>query len=55
MSTTAIIMMVVALLVVWGGLTLAIMALRSKPERTDFPPGGVDDHREDMGIIEHDT
>ena len=55
MSTTAIIMMVVALVVVWGGLILAIVALRSRPERTEFPPGGEDDHREDQAIIEHDT
>ncbi|AEG42939.1 methionine/alanine import family NSS transporter small subunit [Isoptericola variabilis] len=55
MTTAAILMMIVALLVVWGGLIAAILWLRANPERTSYPEGGYDDHREDAGIIEHDT
>jgi hypothetical protein len=55
MSTEAIVTLVVALLIVWGGLALSIIALTRRPERATFPPGGDDDHREDDAIIEHDT
>ena len=55
MNTDAIAMMIVALLIVWGGLLVSILALRARPERTDFPPGGEDDHRQDDPIIQHDT
>lgn len=55
MSTEAILMMAVAMVIIWGGLIVSIMALRAHPDRTDLPPGGEDDHREDAGIIEHDT
>ena len=32
MSTSAIMMMIVAMLVIWGGLALAILNLRRSPE-----------------------
>ena len=53
--TTEAIIMLLAMLIMWGGLVVSIVALRSRPERDDLPPGGEDDHREDAGIIEHDT
>lgn len=55
MSTPAIVLLVLAILVVWGGLVVSALALRARPERTDFPPGGVDDHREDTAPVERDT
>lgn len=55
MTTEAILIMLLAMLIMWGGLVVSIIALRARPERDDLPPGGEDDHREDAGIIEHDT
>jgi hypothetical protein len=43
MSTTAIALLVVSLVVVWGGLALSIVALVRHPDRTDWPAGGDDD------------
>ncbi|KAB8169803.1 methionine/alanine import family NSS transporter small subunit [Streptomyces sp. 3MP-14] len=40
MSTSAIVMMIVAMLVVWGGLALAVLNLRGNP---DQPEPGPDD------------
>lgn len=37
MTTTAIIMMIVAMLVVWGGLIASILFMRSRPEVRDGP------------------
>ncbi|WP_402469571.1 methionine/alanine import family NSS transporter small subunit [Isoptericola aurantiacus] len=55
MTTEAILIMLVAMVIIWGGLVASILALRARPERPEYPPGAVDDHREDAGIIEHDT
>ncbi|WP_166844635.1 methionine/alanine import family NSS transporter small subunit [Isoptericola sp. BMS4] len=55
MNTEAIVIMIIAMLIVWGGLIVSIVALRARPERATYPPGGEDDHREDDAIIEHDT
>ncbi|ANC32113.1 methionine/alanine import family NSS transporter small subunit [Isoptericola dokdonensis] len=55
MSTEAVLMMIVALVIVWGGLVVSILALRARPERADYPAGGEDDHREDTEILRHDT
>ncbi|WP_353808306.1 methionine/alanine import family NSS transporter small subunit [Agromyces sp. SYSU T00194] len=55
MSGVAIAFLVIALLVVWGGLTASIVYLRHRPEAHAYPPGGEDDHREDEAPIEHDT
>ena len=35
MTTTAVVMMLVAMVVVWGGLVASILFLRSRPEVTD--------------------
>jgi hypothetical protein len=35
MSTSAIVMMVIALVVVWGGLVTAIIQIRRRPEVSD--------------------
>jgi hypothetical protein len=57
MSTGAIILLVLAIVVVWGGLVVSALALRAHPERagSDLPPGGEDDHREDTAPVERDT
>ncbi|CAM5634250.1 MULTISPECIES: methionine/alanine import family NSS transporter small subunit [Streptomyces] len=40
MSTSAIIMMIIAILIVWGGLITAILRLRNHPQPEDeLPPG----------------
>lgn len=39
MSTEAIALLIVSLVVVWGGLIVSIVALVRRPERTDFPQG----------------
>jgi hypothetical protein len=55
MSAEAAIMLIVTLVIVWGGLVVSILALRARPEREDYPAGGEDDHREDTEILRHDT
>ncbi|MGC5583668.1 methionine/alanine import family NSS transporter small subunit [Ornithinimicrobium sp. W1679] len=49
MTTSAIVMMLVAMAVVWGGLTASILFLRSRPEVTDGlhedPDLVIDDER----------
>jgi hypothetical protein len=55
MTGSAIALMVLSLLIVWGGLVVSIVALRARPERADFPSGAEDDHREDDSITERDT
>ncbi|MFG3404687.1 methionine/alanine import family NSS transporter small subunit [Streptomyces sp. NPDC048142] len=40
MSTSAIIMMIIAILIVWGGLVTAILRLRKHPDTPEqMPPG----------------
>ncbi len=39
MTTSAVILLVLAIVVVWGGLLVAILRLRAQPERADYPPG----------------
>ncbi|WP_156721933.1 methionine/alanine import family NSS transporter small subunit [Streptomyces apocyni] len=38
MSTSAIVMMVVSLVIVWGGLIAAILKLRAHPDEPEEPP-----------------
>ena len=58
MSGEAIALLVVSLLVVWGGLLVSIVALVRRPERADWPQGwqheGGQEDRPD-GPVEHDT
>lgn len=37
MSTEAIVLLVVSLLIVWGGLAVSILVLARQPERGDWP------------------
>ncbi|MFI6424884.1 methionine/alanine import family NSS transporter small subunit [Promicromonospora sp. NPDC050880] len=58
MSGAAIALLVVALVVVWGGLAVSIVALARRPERTDYPhgwqhEGGPEDRPDEP--VEHDT
>ncbi|QKJ19624.1 methionine/alanine import family NSS transporter small subunit [Microbacterium hominis] len=55
MTGIAITFLIFAIVIVWGGLVVSAVFLRRRPERTDYPPGGEDDHREDAAPIEHDT
>ncbi|MDZ8276219.1 methionine/alanine import family NSS transporter small subunit [Microbacterium aquimaris] len=55
MTPVAITSLILAVVIVWGGLIASALFLRARPEVESYPPGGIDDHREDLGIIEHDT
>ncbi|WP_454860596.1 methionine/alanine import family NSS transporter small subunit [Promicromonospora soli] len=58
MSAEAIALLVVSLLVVWGGLAVSIVALARRPERTEFPPGGEHEggpEERPEPPVEHDT
>jgi hypothetical protein len=58
MSGAAIALLIVSLVVVWGGLAVSILALARRPERTDWPqgsqPDGGPEDRPDEPV-EHDT
>lgn len=43
MNANAIVLMVVALLIVWGGLGVSIAMLMARPERTDWPEDSTPD------------
>lgn len=61
MTSIAITVMIISMVLVWGGLVVSALALRARSERTSYPDGGADpdggtdDHREDVAPIEHDT
>lgn len=55
MDPIAVAMLIVAALVVWGGLIASIVWLARRPETDSYPPGGADDERDDADIIERDT
>lgn len=55
MTPTAIVFLVGAILIVWGGLVASMLLLRSRPERADYPTGGGEDERDDAGPVERDT
>ncbi|MFD2793953.1 methionine/alanine import family NSS transporter small subunit [Promicromonospora vindobonensis] len=58
MTSEAIALLVVSLIVVWGGLLVSIVAIVRRPERVDWPhgwehEGGSEDRPEPP--VEHDT
>ena len=64
MSASAIVMMIVAITIVWGGLLAAVLFLRARPQVTDgewaVDPDGPDgptgnDHRPTDGPLHRDT
>lgn len=55
MTGPAILSLVLAALLVWGGFVASVIFLSRRPDLTVFPPGGEDDHREDVGPVERDT
>jgi hypothetical protein len=55
MTPLAITFLILSILLVWGGLVASSVFLRRHPEAASYPPGGTDDHREDIAPIEHDT
>ena len=55
MTGPAILFLVLAALLVWGGFVASVIFLSRQPDSTVFPPGGEDDHREDIGPVERDT
>jgi hypothetical protein len=55
MTPLAITFLILAIVVVWGGLIASTLYLRSHPERSQYPPGEIDDHREDDAPVIRDT
>ncbi|NYE19808.1 methionine/alanine import family NSS transporter small subunit [Microbacterium immunditiarum] len=55
MTGLSFIFLILAIVLVWGGLVASAIFLARRPEVGSYPSGGTDDHREDAGIIEHDT
>ena len=56
MTGIAIGFLLLALVLVWGGLITSILFLRSSPELTAYPAGGDDgDHREEDAPSIRDT
>lgn len=55
MTPIAITVLVLSLIIVWGGLIASILFLRRFPEVSSYPAGGLDDHREDEAPVIHDT
>jgi hypothetical protein len=55
MTPLAITFLVLAIVIVWGGLIASTLFLRRRPEVLEYPPGAADDHREDDAPIVHDT
>ncbi|GGA67568.1 hypothetical protein GCM10011490_17710 [Pseudoclavibacter endophyticus] len=45
MTAIAIAMLVVALIILWGGLVASIVYLQRRPEIASYPAGGDDDAR----------
>lgn len=54
MTGIAILFLVLAIVLVWGGLVASILFLVRRPERVDYPAGGTDDDR-GVGPVERDT
>lgn len=40
MTGLAIAFLILAIVIVWGGLIASVLYLRARPERADFPAGG---------------
>jgi hypothetical protein len=55
MTPVAIAFLILAIVIVWGGLIASTLYLRRRPERTSYPAGEIDDHREDDAPIIRDT
>jgi hypothetical protein len=55
MTPLAIVFLVLALVVVWGGLAASIVFVRRQPELAEYPPGGTDDARGEGAPIVRDT
>ena len=55
MTPIAVLFLIIAIVVVWGGLIASTLYLRRRPERATYPAGDEDDHREDDAPIIHDT
>jgi hypothetical protein len=55
MNASAVVLLVLAIVIVWGGVIVSILYLRSRPDVTTWPLGGDDDHREDDAPVQRDT
>ncbi|MGW2093503.1 methionine/alanine import family NSS transporter small subunit [Promicromonospora sukumoe] len=58
MTGAAITLMVISLVLLWGGLAASIVAIVRRPDRTDWPEGFADEGGPESrpdGPVEHDT
>lgn len=55
MTPIAIAMLLVSMVLVWGGLTASIVFLVRRPDVAAYPPGGIDDARGDETLAIRDT
>jgi hypothetical protein len=55
MTPIAITFLVLAIVIVWGGLIASALYLRRRPQLAAYPPGDTDDHREDDAPVIRDT
>jgi hypothetical protein len=55
MTPIAVVFLIIAIALVWGGLVASVLYLRRRPELEQYPPGAPEDHREDSAPVEHDT
>ena len=55
MTPLAITFLILAILIIWGGLIASTVYLARNPERRGYPAGGIDDHREDDAPAIRDT
>lgn len=55
MTGVGILFLILAIVIVWGGLVASTLYLRARPERLDYPAGGTDDDRPEHAIPERDT
>lgn len=55
MTPIAIVTLVVALVIVWGGLVGSIIFLARRPNVDTYPPGGEEDARAEGAPVIRDT
>lgn len=55
MTPTAITLLALSAVLVWGGLIASTIHLIRHPEATTYPAGGGDDERPEHAVIVHDT
>jgi len=55
MTGVAIFFLCLSIVLVWGGLVASVLFLRNRAELAEYPPGGLDDDRDESQVIARDT